>query len=296
MIVFDVYWGRLGNGLFRYFASTLFCILYNAKRTYIKQKPNIIFKDENFLEWSNELKQIKELEKKDPELSKVHFEKFMQKMDKYKNLYFAFDGYFQHDIYRFYKQELIQWMYDHPDETVISDVENNNTLYKIGDILPSPEKIHYYPQIKKYDIVIHVRLEDFVITQRLGTNISKIIINPDSIIKIMDELNVDSYCIVSNKISHEIEQKYIDYISKGKNVIFENNDVITDFRIMNNAKILVCSLSTLSWCAGLLSNTIEKIYFPKNENINQSFIPLLENTILYEPNLVSGADLFETFS
>lgn len=298
MIVFDVYWGRLGNGLFRYFASTLFCILYNAKRTYIKDTPNIIFKDENFLEWSRELKNIKELENKNPVLSKLYFDKFISKMDEYKDLYFAFDGYFQHDIYRYYKKELIKWIYDHPEETVISDIENNNTVYKIGDIMPSPERQQLYPSIKKYNVVIHVRLEDFLITQRYGTNISKIIINPDSIIKIMDELNAESYCIISNKITHQMEQKYMEYISKGRNVTFESNDVITDFRIMNNATILVCSLSTLSWCAGLLSNTVEKIYFPKNPNSgeNQSFIPPLENTIFYDPELISGVDLFDKFS
>ena len=77
--------------------------------------------------------------------------------------------------------------------------------------------------------------------------------------------------------------------------IFESNDVLTDFRIMNKAKILVCSLSTLSWCAGLLSTEVEKIYFPKNPNAveNQSFLPPLNQTILYDPKLISGVELFD---
>ena len=75
MKVFDVYWGRLGNGLFRYFASTLFCILYNASRTYDKKYINVNFKDENFLEWSKELSHIKEVEKTEPKLAKVLMDK-----------------------------------------------------------------------------------------------------------------------------------------------------------------------------------------------------------------------------
>lgn len=297
MKVFDVYWGRLGNGLFRYFASTLFCILYKAKRIYEKENINVVFKDENFLIWSKELKQIKELEKKDQQMSVLYLQNFIHKMDEYNDLNFAFDGYFQHDIYRYFKNELIEWMHNHPDETVISDIENVNTLYRVGDILPAPDKLIQYPLIERYDVVIHVRLEDFVITERYGTNISKILIHPDAIRKIMKDLNAKTYCIISNKLKYDIEHKYMNYISDGFDVVFESNDVLTDFRIMNNARVLVCSLSTLSWCAGLLSKNVEKIYFPNNPNSgeNQSFVPPLDQTIMYDPQLISGVDLMKLF-
>ena len=53
---------------------------------------------------------------------------------------------------------------------------------------------------------------------------------------------------------------------------------------MKNAKTLICSCSTISWLAAFLSETVETVYFPNNNN-NQShetFKQPIDNTILYE--------------
>ena len=66
-----------------------------------------------------------------------------------------------------------------------------------------------------------------------------------------------------HKISHNIEQQYIDFFKKYYDITVESNDVLDDYTIMKNAKTLVCSMSTLSWCAALFSNNPQTVYFPE---------------------------------
>jgi len=53
MKVYDCKLGRLGNAIFRYFASTLFCIIYKAERTYNQNDCTQMFTDDTFISWSN---------------------------------------------------------------------------------------------------------------------------------------------------------------------------------------------------------------------------------------------------
>jgi hypothetical protein len=143
-----------------------------------------------------------------------------------------------------------------------------------------------------YDVVVHIRLEDFV------TSGEKLIIHPESISTILDKLNCDKICFVSNKITSEFENNYMNFFKNKYNnkfdLIFESNDLITDFKIMNNAKILICSLSTICWMAGFLSKKIEKVYFPKNRFqgwYNQSFSTIIYNTQTYDNILCNEKEL-----
>jgi hypothetical protein len=88
---------------------------------------------------------------------------------------------------------------------------------------------------------------------------------------------------VVNKPKTELENKYIDYFKKYYNIVVESNSVLEDFHIMKNAKILVCSCSTLSWVAGFLSDRIQKVYFPdyNNNRPHETFKKPIDNTILY---------------
>jgi len=65
---------------------------------------------------------------------------------------------------------------------------------------------------------------------------------------------------------------------------------------MNHAKIMVCSLSTLCWTAGLLSKNIEKVYFPKNKFPgweNQTFSTIIQNTQVYDNFLCNEREITE---
>ena len=88
---------RLGNAIFRYIASTLFCIIYKAERIdsieFEYSENTQVITDDFFLLWYNRL--IKQ-ELTDIPLNHTYF----------------FDGYYQHDqIYKTYKKEIIQWIH-----------------------------------------------------------------------------------------------------------------------------------------------------------------------------------------
>ena len=125
--------------------------------------------------------------------------------------------------------------------------------------------------------------------------------NPLSVKKIIDNL-VSEYpnetiCFVLNSPKTEIENKYINFLTKNlSNYKIESNDVITDFTIMRNAKTLICSCSTLSWAASFLSETVEKVYMPNYNNpdrIHETFKQPISNTVLYDFENCSKENLLE---
>lgn len=261
MKVYNCKLGRLGNAIFRYFASSLFCILYGASITYNQSECNAMMTDESFLEWSNNIL----LHRVIPHIGK--------------DTSFMFYGFFQHDkIFYKYKKELINWIITHPNDLLYTDgnFENinyynyNQTSYKVLHLLINP---HVQ---KLYNVVVHLRLEDFINNND--------VIHPISIKKILDELNEKDICFVVNKPKTELENKYIDYFKKYYNITIESNSVIEDYHIMKNARILVCSCSTLSWVAAFLSERVNLVYFPNynNNRLHETFKQPIKNTILYE--------------
>ncbi len=91
MKVYDFRLGRLGNAIFRYFASSLFCIIYGAKRTYETNVLNATINDQFFINWMNNV-----LQDNIPNIGDQNY-----------NFY----GYFQHDkIFIKFKNELLLWM------------------------------------------------------------------------------------------------------------------------------------------------------------------------------------------
>jgi hypothetical protein len=103
MQVCDFPQGRYGNAIFRYLASSLFCILYGAERIYDKTMCDNVFSDYDFIQWSNCVLDgdipIMDLSKK-----------------------YLFRGYYQHDaIFLKYKSQLIDYICLHKDDLLITD-------------------------------------------------------------------------------------------------------------------------------------------------------------------------------
>jgi hypothetical protein len=308
MNVYDSRLGRLGNSIFRYLASTLFCIIYKAKRTYNISNTNAIFNDSMFINWMNNV-----LNNNIPNIAQLNYN---------------FNGYYQHDkIFLKYKKEIIKWIKTHPSELLYTDGniinnKNNNTInntinntnkinntnnknnknnnaynysvqsYLSIDLLVKPNNLLGKP-ITYYDVVIHLRLEDFINNNN--------VIHPDSIINILNEIysehKYNKYCLVLNKPTTEIEKKYINYITSKYNITIESNSVLEDFHIMKNAKILVCSSSTLSWAASFFSDSLIKVYFPnKEKEYHESFSKPIENTIYYDIIKCGKNELLKLFN
>jgi len=272
MKIYNYNKGRLGNSIFRLFANIIFCIVYDINSQIYNNnycQPNIVINDLYFINFYNNIVN----------------KRLIQNIDK--NSIILFDGYFQHDkIYTIFKKQIINFIKNHPEIILSTDHdENYKAIYLVN-----------FNISKQYNIVVHLRLEDFI-------EISHVI-NPNSLKKILydirNEYPEEEICFVLNNPKTELERKYINYLIKDlNNTKIESNDVITDFTIMRKSKLLVCSCSTLSWAASFLSETVEKVYMPNYNNpdrIHETFKQPILNTILYDFEKCSSKDLLEIFN
>jgi hypothetical protein len=72
------------------------------------------------------------------------------------------DGFYQHDIiYRVYKPQIINFILNHKDHYITTDGilsgDGKCERFYMYDIITTPQ---YF--IKTYDVVMHLRLEDYV--------------------------------------------------------------------------------------------------------------------------------------
>jgi FkbM family methyltransferase len=256
MLIFNDNKGRLGNSLFRLFANIVFLTIYNpdAQIYNYMNKNSLCFDDNNF-----EILMNCVLNGTIPKLTNL-------------NANYLFDGYYQHDaIFVKFKKVIIDYIGSHPNLIIKTDKNDSHQIIKFIN----------YPNQKQYNIVVHLRLEDFITIAQ--------VIDPNCIQVVIDEIaslySNEPICIVVNKLTTDIESKYVNFLKKrNPRIIIESNDVITDFTIMKNAKVLVCSCSTLSWSAALLSTTLQKVYVPDYIQVNgshQTFKKPIENTTLY---------------
>jgi len=250
--------GRLGNAIFRYMAIAIICL--NSKGVYTIN--NCQSKDLNETQFFQISQQL--IDKKDVNI----------------NCGVNMNDFYQHDtIYRLNKNSIIEFIKNNPTHYVLTDGisagDMNCVKFLMIDIINTPNSFN-----KCYKNVLHIRLEDFVQhnlyirTERIINLLEKNIIN-------------DTICIVCKKPETEFETNYINIIvnyllSKNITVSLEHNDTITDYYIMKEAETLICSKSTMSWCAALLSDKLQKCYVPHYEiSIGSTFKYPIDNTELY---------------
>lgn len=245
--------GRLGNAIFRYFACVIMCIKSKARYS-IKNNQTVNCNDRDFFNIMNN--------------------------DSINIVSCNMTGFYQHD--EIYKKNIIEiknFINNHPDHYVLTDGINagdgKNEKFMMIDILNTPINFTKY-----YENVLHIRLEDFV-THNLFIPVSRII-------DLLSRTEFENLCIVCKSPNAQFEHEYINTIKefmKTKNVkiVMESNDILTDFHIMKNARTIICSKSTLSWCATLLSDTIETCYFPdyNEQPMLMTCKKPIDNTLLY---------------
>lgn len=260
--------GRLGNAIFRYMASVIMCIYYNGTYT-INNKQIYDCRDEKFIKIIKNIINKKHIPIKETSL-------------KFNKVGINMTCYYQHDlIYKLHKRQILDFIKKHSDHYVLTDGVNagdkNYEKFYMIDIINTPLTFN-----KKYKNVLHIRLEDFV-THNLFLNVERIINLLDkNIIK-----ETETLCIVCKKPITDFENNYIkqltNYLSNNKIGFFlEHNDTITDYYIMKEAELLICSKSTLSWCAAFFSDKIQKCYLPDYiETPNNTCKYPIDNTELY---------------
>lgn len=248
--------GRLGNALFRYFAIVVF-IVNNPSFQYTGTDPKYpnIEVDDNYL-----LHLVRENKIKNLDIGEYNL---------------VMSSFYQLQVIAEYRDQIKEYMSQHHHDAVYVEPPFFQDI-GIGEIMTPPT------DVPEYDIVVHIRLEDRFMS---GDYIPY-----QSMIKMYDELTEDFFvgskvAIVLNKPETDEEHVYLNMITgwfKDHNLVVtvESNTVHTDFHIMMNAPILICSNSTLSWCAALLSDNITTCYMP-NHGDDDKFKRPIENTILY---------------
>ena len=183
-------------------------------------------------------------------------------------------GYFQKsDIYLPYRDYLINLLKD-SDEYWSGKHREKQRFIK--DFF----QIQHNQSLNENDIVMSLRLDDFIHTNEIKSDI----LPPEYYLNILEnEMEKGGKLfIVSDKIILDWEKKYIEYFQKW-NPIMVSEELDVDFALMRDCPILIHSNSTLCWMASFLSEKKTKRYIPKtNFYVNQSLYKISENDTVIE--------------
>jgi GR25 family glycosyltransferase involved in LPS biosynthesis len=202
------------------------------------------------------------------------------------------EGYFQYDqIYLQNKSYILEFTEENKNiHEITTENERYLTKYIIDDMLLDSLKI--------YENVIHIRLGDF--------NGRPDFIESEYLLRLFDNIKDTFYkktAIVIEMPTSEEDIKYLNTILewfKENNIpvpIVESNDMLTDYNIMKQAKIIISSMSTLCWAAAYFSKSLEKIYMPNynffdiEDRKNGYFKTPIKNTILYDVKTTKFTDI-----
>jgi hypothetical protein len=253
--------GRLGNAIFRYLACCLLAIKYGYQ-----------FKNLSYTAFNvNEYKKISEEDIKYILLNKKI--NLPQKI--------LLKEFYQHDYIQF-KNEIIDYIQKNKNLHTITSDDKKTFLMK--DLIDTPISFNKY-----YDVVIHIRMGDFI--QNIFPY--RVIISLKYYYELFDKLDLTNkkIAIVGENPKTQIEKMYTEQLinyfkTKNLNVVYENNDILTDFHIIKNAETVICCMSTFSWTAVFLSDKVKTCYLPDYPVIDKnnwiSMKKPCENTLYYK--------------
>jgi len=280
--------GRFGNAIFRYMAyimlqrgSTNFEYILDTDFSNLESKcvkNTKIINEDNFFEFINT---DNPNNPNNPNISKLP-----------DNTNISLRGYFQYDkIYLQNKSYILDFIEQHKNvHKVRTDDETYLTKYIVDDMLLESSK--------RYENVIHIRLDDF--------NGRPDFIETEYMLGLFDKIKDIFYnktAIVIETPRSDNDIKYLNTIlewCKNNNIpipVIESNDMLTDYNIMKQAKVIISSMSTLCWMAAYFSKSLEKIYMPNynffdiDDRKNGYFKTPIKNTILYDVKTTKFADI-----
>jgi GR25 family glycosyltransferase involved in LPS biosynthesis len=202
---------------------------------------------------------------------------------KLENFHLYMTGYFQFGyLHLKFKRQILQYMETHKNEHCIQ--LDTKERFLMRDILDEMK----LPLEKKYDIAIHIRLDDF--KGRIDfIEIEYYLALFESMLEVFEGRSI---CIVYQNTGNQEDSNYIAaclawFQERHIPIRVESNSLLVDFNIMKQVKILVCSMSTLAWSAAYLSKQLEQCYMPNYNFYNNTerhifyFHKPIHNTILY---------------
>jgi hypothetical protein len=276
MLVYSFNGAGFGNAVFSQYSAILFTILFDAEIVDIKDRSEID-------EFRNTAIDVDDAYFMNIVNAKIDRNETI--IDLEKNYFLI--GYYQHDHYYVkYKKEIIAYIERHPNRIVIADHFHYSGPYKLINIIETK------PDEKIYDIVIHLRLGDFI---KIAWTM-----NPKNIVDVIKTLYIDKetkVAIVVKESNNKLEKKYIEFILSHlpENTVVESNEYpITDYNIMRNAKVLVCSCSTFSWVASFMGCENQMVYFPNYQSRwnHEQYRKPHDMVVYYEFNRCSEIDLW----
>ena len=201
-------------------------------------------------------------------------------------------GYFQYDhVYLQNKSYILEFVEQNKNvHQIRTDDETYLTKYIIDDMVLDSSKI--------YENVIHIRLGDF--------NGRPDFIETEYLLRLLDNIKDIFYNKTAIVIEVPTSDADIEYLNtviewfKENNIpipVVESNDMLTDYNIMKQAKIIVSSMSTLCWTAAYFSKSLEQIYMPNynffeiEDRKNGYFKMPIQNTILYDVKSTKFTDI-----
>jgi len=190
------------------------------------------------------------------------------------NLYL--DGFYQFDFYVIDQIDYIRSLFTKDNTDQI------NEKVRVCDVAQAFES--YIPEYTEDDLVMHLRLDDFV---NEGQN--SFVIHPVSYINIVNEIqekhNFKKIYIVVDKIRRVWEKEYVDRLLEELNEynieVLPTKDFLTDMSRIYHATNILCSNSTFCWIPALLGKSKNNWMPDKNTCLNQNFYKINKDTKLY---------------
>lgn len=283
MKIYGTNYGGFGNAVFNKLGTILLWILFS---------PNAELVSFDTMEEIDEYKQnsilIDEFYFVNIVNSKI--EKGIDILDPEKNYFFS--GYSQHDeIYTRYKKQIVDYILAHPLEKIY--VAHENRFLPIYHIVAQKNT-------ETYDIVLHLRLGDFV---RLGWTIHPECVRQvfENVLSSIDAVqNEKQVAILVDHQETELENQYVEYIRSvcPEAIVYDKTDIFTAYNLMRNAKRMICSCSTFSWIATLFAREYQRVSFPNYEHRwqHEYFRKVHENFTYYNISRISETDLQQFLS
>ena len=186
------------------------------------------------------------------------------------------DGFYQFDFHVIEQIDFIKGLFT-KDNT-----DSINEKVKVCDVANAFES--YTPEYTEDDLVMHLRLDDFV---NEGQN--SFLIHPVSYINIVNEIqekhNFKKIYIVVDKIRRVWEKEYVDRLleelSEYNIEVLPTSDFLTDMSRIYHAKNILCSNSTFCWIPALLGKSVNNWMPDRNTCANQNFYKINKDTKLY---------------
>jgi hypothetical protein len=229
-VVYYRIYGRFANNFFQYFASQIIKKIFNYNE--VKQLP---YNPGNCLYINN---------KKFKEICELDMQGKSYDISSYQNIYM--DGFFQRsEIFLHYKD-------------YIMSLFNENNTAQINESVSIRDIVLYNTKhiiLDEYDLVIHLRLDDFKLTKE--------IFEPKELKDILKTISFKNLYIICDTIKEQWEQDYIENFKEFNPIILSGN-ILDDFKLMMTCKKLMISASTYSWMASYLNKNLIELYIPYN--------------------------------